>query len=142
VQWEGEVQPCADPFHCTITPENTPQKIAETQILLASLVTAAVAVPVGGAPTSNPRCANPTCGHSRDEHNDGFGGCAVVNDNPNEAKHCLCCAFVAQPLPTVPAELSGFEHAVDKLAQRIIDENKGTLSHAIDKTAKKRLLKE
>ncbi|MHB1743605.1 MAG: hypothetical protein ACYCRE_02405 [Acidobacteriaceae bacterium] len=48
----------------------------------------------------------------------------------------------AQPQSTPPGKTSGFEHAVDKLAQRIIDENRGTLSHAIDKTAKKRLLKE
>lgn len=31
VQHEGEVQPCRDPFHLTVTPENTPERIAETQ---------------------------------------------------------------------------------------------------------------
>lgn len=33
VQHEGEVQPCRDPFHLTVTPENTPERIAETQAL-------------------------------------------------------------------------------------------------------------
>lgn len=34
VQHEGEVQPCRDPFHLTVTPENTPERIAETQATL------------------------------------------------------------------------------------------------------------
>lgn len=29
VQSEGEVQPCADPFHHVVTPENTAERIAE-----------------------------------------------------------------------------------------------------------------
>lgn len=31
VQHEGEVQPCAHPYHSRVTPENTPAKIAETR---------------------------------------------------------------------------------------------------------------
>ena len=37
IQAEGEVQPCTDPFHRQITPENTPERIAETDNLLARL---------------------------------------------------------------------------------------------------------
>jgi hypothetical protein len=29
VQYEGEVSPCADPFHHVVTPENTEAKIAD-----------------------------------------------------------------------------------------------------------------
>lgn len=28
VQFEGEVQPCLDAFHRTVTPQNTPERIA------------------------------------------------------------------------------------------------------------------
>jgi|GEM_PF-2844459 len=31
MQSEGEVQPCNDPFHLRVTPENTPDKIARAQ---------------------------------------------------------------------------------------------------------------
>lgn len=31
VQHEGEVQPCRDPYHLAVTPENTPERIAEAQ---------------------------------------------------------------------------------------------------------------
>lgn len=43
----------------------------------------------------------------------------------------------AQPQSMLPAETSGFEHAVDELAQKIIDENKGTsMSAAYRQVAK------
>ena len=37
VQHEGEVQPCRDAFHQTVTPENTPEKIAESDERIRSL---------------------------------------------------------------------------------------------------------
>lgn len=33
VQHEGEVQPCRDAFHLTVTSQNTPERIAEVQAL-------------------------------------------------------------------------------------------------------------
>lgn len=34
VQFEGEVQPCGDLFHRRVTPENTPERIAQAVELL------------------------------------------------------------------------------------------------------------
>lgn len=35
VQHEGEVQPCPDEYHKTVTSQNTPERIAGTEKLLA-----------------------------------------------------------------------------------------------------------
>lgn len=35
MQFEGEVQPCRDPYHRTVTPQNTEKKIAEVERILA-----------------------------------------------------------------------------------------------------------
>jgi hypothetical protein len=35
IQYEGEVQPCPDPFHEIVTASNTPQRIAELREFLA-----------------------------------------------------------------------------------------------------------
>lgn len=40
IQFEGEVQPCAHPYHLTQTPQNTPEKIQRHREQLASLQTA------------------------------------------------------------------------------------------------------
>lgn len=37
VQHEGEVQPCGDAFHLTVTPENTPERIAKMQETIARI---------------------------------------------------------------------------------------------------------
>lgn len=37
VQFEGETHPCSHPYHRTITPSNTPQRISETDQLLARI---------------------------------------------------------------------------------------------------------
>jgi hypothetical protein len=37
VQYGGEVQPCAHPYHLTVTPENTPEKTAALRSLLRKL---------------------------------------------------------------------------------------------------------
>lgn len=34
IQHEGEVQPCRDEFHLRVTPQNTPERIAEVQALM------------------------------------------------------------------------------------------------------------
>lgn len=34
VQCEGEVQPCRDDFHRRVTPQNTPERIADVERLL------------------------------------------------------------------------------------------------------------
>ena len=38
MQYEGEVQPCRDVYHLTVTPENTREKIAATESLLFATV--------------------------------------------------------------------------------------------------------
>lgn len=34
MQFEGEVQPCRDAYHRTVTPQNTPEKIAAAEAIL------------------------------------------------------------------------------------------------------------
>lgn len=36
MQFEGEVQPCSDRFHATITPQNTPERRAEVACFLGA----------------------------------------------------------------------------------------------------------
>ncbi len=37
VQFEGEFQPCNDNYHRILTPENTKQRVAETDALLSRI---------------------------------------------------------------------------------------------------------
>lgn len=54
VQFEGEVQPCRDGFHLTVTPENTPERIAEAQALYRSEHLANVGAALVAAKTAYP----------------------------------------------------------------------------------------
>lgn len=37
VQYEGEVQPCTDDYHRQVTPQNTPERIADMDALMARI---------------------------------------------------------------------------------------------------------
>lgn len=54
MQFEGEVQPCRDIWHLTVTPQNTPEKIAKSEAFL--LATVGIRCPHCGSLGPNP-CA-------------------------------------------------------------------------------------
>lgn len=78
--------------------------------------------PASKPPECDEVCANPNCGHTFSEHNDGLGGCTVrYNADESETQQqCICASFVARPLPkeSAPGEVpSAIEYNLSQIAR-------------------------